>query len=80
MAEPTRAQLQSEVDRLREENENLRFVCQRLLDANRLMMEASDAADDAMTMRLRAAKLLRQADEHKNDALRIFTTPTIPNN
>lgn len=62
----TKADVMRERDRLREDNERMRYVTQCLLDAGRCEREA-------MSMQAQASK-------HVLDALSHLTMPSIPNN
>lgn len=73
MAEPTRAQLQVEIDRLRAENETLRFSMQCLLDAGH-------HHSSAMKHSAKASEHASKAAQATGEALRQQFMPTIPNN
>ena len=66
MSARTKADLERENARLKEENENLRYAMSQVLEAGRAERDVH--------------RLQAEASGHLLDAIGVFTAPTIPNN
>lgn len=62
----TKQELEDELARAKSDNDNLRFVCQRLIEANRHFAEAG--------------RHQGEATKAMGEAVALLTSPTIPNN